>query len=309
MPETLLSTKEVAKFLRINEKMVYNLIADKGLPATKVTGKWLFPQRLVEEWIQRETLNYRREPDPTSVFQGLLIVAGSNDILLDRALSLFNSTHEDRVAVFGNLGSMGGIRALRRSLCHIATSHLLEEEGDDYNFGVMETELQELPAVVSFCRRKQGIIVAKGNPKGITSVADFVRPEVCIANRPVGTGTRLLLDNELKKAGISAERVNGYETLLHRHLDIGFEVLAGRADAGPAIAAVANLLGLSFIPLRWERFDLLISRERFFDRGIQLFLSLLHDSSFRDIATSLGGYDMSSTGKMLYAQEITSQGA
>jgi putative molybdopterin biosynthesis protein len=303
MPETLLSTKEVAKFLRINEKMVYNLIADKGLPATKVTGKWLFPQRLVEEWIQKETLNYHKEPSTTSGYQDLLIVAGSNDILLDRTLSLFNSTQQDRIAVFGNLGSLGGIRMLRRGLCHVASSHLLEQKGEEYNFGVMKEEFRELPAVVSFCRRKQGIVVAKGNPKGINSVADLAKPDVCIANRPVGTGTRLLLDSELNKAGISPDRITGYDTLLHRHLDIGLEVLAGRADAGPAIAAVANLLGLDFIPLRWERFDLLISKERFFDRGVQLFLSLLHETHFRDIATSLGGYDMSSTGKMVYAQE------
>ncbi|MFV9644594.1 MAG: helix-turn-helix domain-containing protein, partial [Desulfobacterales bacterium] len=118
----LLSTREVAQFLDINEKMVYTLVADKGLPATKITGKWLFPLKLVEQWIETNTINY---PEPTGQlppYHGLLIIAGSNDLLLDKTISLFNTMYPDHVAVFGNLGSMGGLKALRQNLCHIASS-------------------------------------------------------------------------------------------------------------------------------------------------------------------------------------------
>jgi len=115
--KNLLSTRDVAQFLNINEKMVYTLIAEKGLPATKVTGKWLFPRHLVEQWVENETINFPKTIDPLPAYHGLLIISGSNDILLDRTISLFNRLYPGNVGVFGNLGSMGGIRALRRNLC------------------------------------------------------------------------------------------------------------------------------------------------------------------------------------------------
>jgi putative molybdopterin biosynthesis protein len=299
----LLSTREVAQFLNINEKMVYTLIAEKGLPATKVTGKWLFPRHLVEQWVENETINFPKTRDPLPPYHGLLIISGSNDILLDRTISLFNRLYPENVAVFGNLGSLGGIRALRRNLCHMASSHLLQENEQEYNFGFAEDELGQLPAVVNFCRREQGIIIAKGNPREIQGVADLGKPGLKIVNRPLGTGTRLLLDRELEKAGIEGNRIEGYDREFQRHLDVGLEVLAGRADAGPGIRAVAGLLDLDFIPLRWERFDFLVLKDRFFDKGVQLFVGLLHEPAFRELAEDLSGYDLNLCSKMVFPQE------
>jgi molybdate-binding protein len=142
--------------------------------------------------------------------------------------------------------------------------------------------------------------VSKGNPKSITSVADLAKPGIKIVNRSLSTGTRLLLDRELKKAGISGEKIEGYSFEVSRHLDVGLEVLSGRADAGPGIRAVAGLLDMDFISLRWERFDLMISKERFFDEGIQRFLGLLHEKEFREMATRLEGYDVTLGGKMVF---------
>ncbi|RLC25477.1 MAG: DNA-binding protein, partial [Deltaproteobacteria bacterium] len=287
-----MTTREVARYLNVNEKMVYTLIAEKGLPATKVTGKWAFPKHLVAQWVENETINYPKARDPLPPYHGLVIISGSNDILLDRTLSLFNRLYPDHVAVFGNLGSMGGIRALRRNLCHVAASHLLQENDGEYNFGFAREELGQLPAVVNFCKREQGILLASGNPKGIRSVQDLGKPGIRIANRPLGTGTRLLLDRELINAGIEGERIEGYGREFQRHLDVGLEILAGRADAAPGIRAVAGLLDLDFIPLRWERFDFLILKERFFEPGVQLFMGLLHEPVFRETAGDLVGYDL-----------------
>jgi excisionase family DNA binding protein len=298
-----LSTKEVAQFLGVNEKMVYTLVSEKGLPATKITGKWLFPRYLVEQWLENETINYPKPTDPLPPYHGLLIITGSNDILLDRTISLFNRLYPEHLAVFGNLGSMGGIRALRRNLCHIASSHLLQENGQDYNFGFAKEELEQLPAVVNFCRREQGLLLARGNPKGIQKIADLGKPGIKIVNRPLGTGTRLLLDGELKTAGIIGEQIEGYHLELQRHLDVGLEVLSGRADAGLGIRAVAGLLSLDFIPLRWERFDFLILKDRFFEKGVQLFLGLLPEAAFRELTQGLEGYDMSLCSKMLFPQK------
>ncbi len=301
--KTLFNTRELAEFLNINEKMVYSLISDKGLPATKVTGKWLFPRHLVEQWLERETINIPKGMAGTSTYPGLVVVSGSNDILLDRAVSLFNRLYPDHMAVFGNLGSMGGIKALRRNLCQIAASHLLQENEEEYNFDFARQELGEFPAVVNFCRREQGLLLAKGNPKDIRNVGDLGKKDIRIVNRTPGTGTRLLLDRELEKAGLEGEKIPGYEYELGRHLDVGLEVLGGRADAAPGIKAVAGLLGLDFLPLRWERFDLLVRKSRFFERETQLFLGLLHEGPFRDLLETLEGYDLSLCGRVVFQQQ------
>lgn len=300
----LLSTRETAQVLGVNEKMIYSLISDKGLPATKVTGKWLCPSDLVQQWVDNNTVNYPERREPLPPFHGLLVVAGSNDILFDRALSLFMRRHEDCVATFANAGSLGGLRAMRRGLCHFATSHLMQDDGDDYNFEHARRELENMPAVVNFCRREQGILTAAGNPEGIRSVADFAGKGVRIVNRPVGTGTRLLLDKALDEAGAKTTDVEGYETVAAGHLDAGLAILSGRADACLAIRPVAELLGLGFQPLHRERFDLIIPKDRFFDKPVQQFLTLLADAEFRQIAEQLPGYDLSLTGQMVFPQGV-----
>lgn len=296
----LLTTKEVARFLNINEKMVYGLVSDKGLPASKITGKWLFPKHLVEQWIEANTINYPQTAASPSVSTAVLIISGSNDLLLDKTISHYNTLFSGHIAVFGNLGSMGGLQALRQNLCHISASHLLQEDGEDYNFEFAGRELEHMPAVVNFCKREQGILVKKGNPNKIDTVSDLSRPEIRIVNRPLGTGTRLLLDQELAKYGIRGDKIDGYDMEVHRHLDVGLEILAGRADAGLGIHAVAGLLNLDFVPLRWERYDLMIFKERFFDANVQRFLGLLHEDHFLRGAKALRGYDTSLSGRMLY---------
>ena len=296
----LLSTKEAARFLAVNEKMIYSLVAEKGLPATKITGKWLFPRHLVEQWIETNTINYPESTTQLPPYEGLLIITGSNDPLLERTVSLFNSIHSNHIAVFGNLGSMGGLRALRQNKCHMASSHLLQDNEEEYNFEFANQELEKMPAVVNFCRREQGIIIQKGNPKNINKISDLARKEIKIVNRPVGTGTRLLLDREFKKEGIEGKKIDGYHNEFTSHLDIGLEILSGRADAGPGISAVAGLLDLDFIPIRWERYDLMISKERFFDKGVQFFLGLLVEDSFKKLGANFSGYDLKLSGKVVY---------
>ncbi len=302
MGRNLLSTREVADFLNVNEKMVYSLVADKGLPATKITGKWLFPKYLIEQWIENNTTNFPQRIDHLSSYNDLIILAGSNDILLDKLISIYNQ-NSGRLAVFGNLGSMGGIHALRRNLCHIAASHLMQEDAEDYNFDIARRELEEMPVVVNFCRRQQGLLIKKRNPKGLSSVADLARQDITIINRALGTGTRLLLDNELKKAGISGDQIEGYDREVNKHLDVGLEIISGRADAGPGIEAVACLLDLDFLPIRWERFDLLVNKNLFFNKSIQQFLGLLHDREFNTLVDVTGGYDQSLSGRMIFPEQ------
>ncbi|MFH2058785.1 MAG: helix-turn-helix transcriptional regulator [Pseudomonadota bacterium] len=296
----MLSTKEVAKFLNVNEKIVYSLIAQKGLPASKVTGKWLFPKALVLQWIETGTQNF---PQPAALppYHGLVLIAGSNDLLLDKMISTFNLKHENHMAMFGIAGSMGGLNALKKNLCHIAASHMIADN-QEYNFPFLKDEMKQMPAVVNFSLREQGIILQKGNPKKINTLKDLGKPHIQIINRPLGTGTRQLFDQKLKTFGIKGESISGYDNCLSKHMDVGLTILKNQADAGPGIRAVANILDLDFIPICWERFDLLINKGRFFDQGIQYFLSLLKGKVIQAASKEYGGYDLSYTGKMVYPE-------
>ena len=301
--KAMLSTKEVACYLRVNEKLIYTLISEKGLPASKVTGKWLFPQHLVAQWVEANAQNLPAPASSTGENEAVLVVAGSNDPLLEQAISFYNSRNSQGLVVFGNLGSMGGVLALKQRLCRMATSHLLQDDGDEYNFSFVYEEFLPPPVVVNFSRRCQGLVMAKDNPQKIVKTADLKKKGLRIVNRRLGTGTRLLFDRELKKAGVQGESLTGYTYEVARHMDVGLAVMNGEADAGPCIQPVAELLGLSFLPWRWERYDLLILKERFFDPAVQNFLSLIHEKAFHRLAQGFEGYDLSISGKMLFLPE------
>ncbi|AEH44200.1 DNA binding domain protein, excisionase family [Thermodesulfatator indicus DSM 15286] len=300
-PKSYLSTKEVAELLGVNEKIVYQLINEKGLPATKVTGKWLFPRHLVEAWLEKHVINH---PEQGAYRERLLVIIGSNDPLLEKTIALYNRRFPDNPAVFASVGSMGGLKALSKRLCHIATAHLMESNERDYNFAYLKEKLEgPLPAVVNFCFREQGIVVSPGNPQGISSVEDFIKKKIRVALRPKGTGTRVLMEHELQKIGLSSEKIEGEEYA--SHLEVGLAVLTGKAQAGLAIKVVADLLGLDFVPLKQERYDLLIPKEFFFQENIQAFLGLLQDEEFQTLANSLSGYDVSLSGKVIFPKAAT----
>ena len=298
-----LNTREVALLLQVNEKGVYALVSEKGLPATKVTGKWLFPRHFVEEWLDLSIVNLPAAANP-SLDSGRLFVAGSDDLLFQRAMSLYNSQNQGSMIFFANIGSMGGLRALRQRSCHIGVCHLLQDDNEEYNFRFAEQEMTQAPVFINFSKREQGIVISSGNPKQIHSVSDLAQEGVRIVNRALNTGTRLLFDYEISRSDISADDIVGYGVEVGRHLEAGLAVLGGKADAAPAIRPVAELLGLDFIPLRWERFDLLINRDRFFDPPVQRFINLLHDPSLKEIATEYVGYDLSVCGKMIYPDNL-----
>ncbi len=295
-----MNTKETSQYIGINEKKIYSLIADKGLPATKVTGKWLFQRHLVDRWLEHHMENYPPAEKTPGTYKDLLIVTGSNDLLLDQLLEVFNRRHPLPLILFSNLGSMGGIRALKENLCHICSCHLLESDGDEYNFAYVEEEFGNEVVLVNFCRRLQAVVVPRGNPKGIKELADLTSGRLRIANRKKGTGTRLLLDKELERRGVSGDQIPGYETDFARHLDVALEVLAERADAGLAIAAVAAMLGLDQVPVRWERYDFIMRKDVFFSRGVQMLLSLLRDEAFLRLSDKFHGYDLSLSGQVVF---------
>jgi molybdate-binding protein len=205
------------------------------------------------------------------------------------------------MALSGQADSQGGLKALRNNLCHIA-GYRSADESSDTSIPVMDKEIAQTLAVVNLCRREQGLIIQKDNPLGLSSVNDLSQKGVTMVNRRLGTGARQLLDRELKRFGIGSESIHGYENCVSRHMDAGLAILNGKAHVAPGIRAVANLLGLDFISLCWERFDLFVNKDSFFDQGIQLFLAMLKGKVIQRTADDVGGYDLSVTGKMVYPE-------
>lgn len=206
-----------------------------------------------------------------------------------------------------NVGSLGGLVALRRGEAHLGGSHLLDPETGAYNERYVKQYLpHEDVVLVALVGREQGWIVPPGNPQKLAAWSDAGREGVMIVNRQRGAGTRVLLDYELEKAGIAAPEVRGYEREEYTHLAVAAAVASGAANAGPGIRAAARALDLDFVPLARERYELVILRRHFEEALLQPLLKLLHDDAFRNAVARLPGYDVSIMGEVKELFQTTS---
>jgi putative molybdopterin biosynthesis protein len=227
-----------------------------------------------------------------------IFATGSHDILLD-LLAQFLSTRERRL-VSTNVGSLGGLVALRRNEAHLAGSHLLDPDSGEYNLPAIR---QYLPGrrvrVVALVGRLQGFLVAPGNHKDIRSVEDLVKPDVSFVNRQRGAGTRVLLDYHLGLKGIATQSIRGYNQEEVTHLAVAAAIASGRADCGLGIAAAAQALGLDFIPQFQERYDLIIPMEYVDSHLLAPLFEVIQSKEFQLAAASLPGYDVSVMGTQI----------
>ncbi len=227
-----------------------------------------------------------------------IVAIGSHDLTLD-LMSQFLAEQGLRLSS-ANVGSQGGLVALRRGESHLAGSHLLDPETGGYNVSYIRQYLPETPVVlVTLVGREQGLLVQKGNPKGIRTLTDLGRDDVTFVNRQRGAGTRVLLDFELGKLGIAPRSVRGYEHEEYTHLAVAAAVQSGAADCGLGIHAAAQALDLDFIPLFNERYDLVIPQEHHESSLLKPLLDLLHDDRFRQAVAALPGYDVSRMGEVV----------
>ncbi|MDR1726500.1 MAG: molybdopterin biosynthesis protein [Acidobacteriota bacterium] len=231
---------------------------------------------------------------------GRLLVLGSHDLTIDLLASAVQEATEGRVTISSsNVGSMGGLLAVGKGVAHFAGSHLLDTDTGDYNRSWIRKHLPDADvALVTLVHRHQGLITPKGNPKGIAGVCDLVRPDVSLVNRQAGSGTRILLDYELGKAGIDAAAVAGYRNEEYTHMGVAMAVTSGRADVGMGIAAAAQALDLGFIPVARERYDLVIPTPLLDDPRIVLLLDIIRSDAFKAQVLALGGYEVGETGKI-----------
>ena len=290
-----MNTRQVAGYLRINEKKVYALAKAGKIPCTRVTGKWTFPRKLIDAWIEQSALRpEHREMRP------FLLAAGSDDPSLAVLRELFEQRTKPASLFLNTVGSSAGLTALRNGVADFATAHLLDPKSGEYNLPFVKDLVGDRTVVVQLFYRQLGLVVARGNPLKLCAIGDLARPKVRFINRQAGSGTRLYLDQALSRLKIDAHKLNGYETSVLTHLDVAMRVLRGEADAGLATLASARMLGLDFVPLTRERFDAVIARERFFSPEIQTLLSIVGSSEFRCRLAAMGGYDGAESGRIIY---------
>lgn len=301
MSDELFNTKEVARYLGINEKQVYALIKARRIPATRLTGKWAFPRKLLDEWIDadaRRALGKAREKSRS--IDGAILAAGSDDPVLALLAGALRRVDPGLVLFVAALGSTEGLKALNRGYTDVAFTHLLDSETGEYNLPLLPRLVPDREvAAVNVFYRQVGLVVARGNPKGLKGVADLRRKGLKLVNRQAGSGTRVLLDAELETARVDAAKVDGYGYEVCTHHEVALAVHAGEADVGIAAASAARLLDLGFVPLREERFDMVVDRAAFFEQRIQALIDLLGSEEFRGQVSRLGGYDFRECGKVL----------
>lgn len=239
-----------------------------------------------------EVLLYRSREE----IEQTVVAVGSHDPMLDLLGQFLAVRFPGYRLVSANVGSLGGLVAQRRGEAHLSGTHLLDPETGEYNVSYIKRTLGDLPVlVVTFVHREQGLIVAPGNPLGIRSFDDLVR--VRYVNRQRGAGTRVLLDYELQKRGIAPEQVEGYEREEFTHLAVAAAVASGSADCGLGIRNAAMALELDFVPVGYERYDLVIPRAFVDLPMIQHVLGLLHDDEFRAAVAAQPGYEVTEMGR------------
>ena len=235
--------------------------------------------------------------------EGTLVVLGSHDNTLDLLATLLRRRDPRLRLSSGHVGSLGGLMALGQGRAHLGGSHLLDPETNTYNVPFIQRHLPGVPLkLINLTWRQQGLMVAPGNPKNIRGVADLIRPEVRFINRQRGAGTRLLLDYLLEEQGLDAGAVPGYDREEFTHMAVAVNVFSGTADVGLGIMAAARALGLGFIPLLPERYDLVVPESTFQDVRFQTLLEVIRSAEFQAAAAALGGYDLKDCGRILWEQ-------
>ncbi len=290
----LMTTAECAAYLRLKERSLYDLVAKQQIPCTRATGKLLFSRPLIDRWLERHTdaAGIEAAPPPP-------IYAGSSEPLLEWALRDSGSG----LAVLA-CGSLAGLRRLAAGEARLAGLHLPPAEGasepSSGNIAAIRANVA-LPdtVVLRFAERRQGLLVAAGNPKGIATAGDLARPDLRLVVRPAESGSAVLLQTILETLGLPPFDLAGVISA-RTEADLAACIADGRADCGLGIEAVARRVGIGFVPLRTEAFDLVLRRRDYFEPALQKLVAFTRTPAFAAEAERLGGYDLRRAGEVVF---------
>src|SRR5690606_20149665 len=238
------------------------LVRTQRIPSCKLSGKLLFPKRLIELWVAQsadypQATVHLSAPPP--------VIAGSHDLLLEWSVRESNC---DLAILVG--GSTAGLHRLLAGQAVACGLHLIDPESGEYDASALTRTLPGLDfVVIEWARRLQGLVVASGNPLKIGSIADLRKRRVRIATRQPGSGTAILFSKLLADAGLTIEELDIIGRPMSSHTDVADAIRHGKADAGLAIASVTREDGLDFVPLHWERYDLVVRRVEYFEPPLQ----------------------------------------
>jgi excisionase family DNA binding protein len=287
---------EMAQYLGLNEKVVYRFIRERGLPATKVTGRWLFSKVLVDQWLQDNMEGCERrygKPEADAV-----LLACSDEPLLNAALSECNSGSGESLFFSANVGSSAALEMLCSHRAHIAGAHLLEPRTGEYNIPYLKPVLGDV-IVVSFVERTQGILLPRKSAEKIEGLRDIVRKRIPLLTRQPSSGTYKLLESLLEEEGVRPGKLKLAVGAAASHFEVGRLVQSGEAPAGFSIEAAARIFGLRFIAVHKERYDLILFNAQMKRREIKRLFSFVSSVEFEYLANQLGGYDCKHTGRLI----------
>jgi excisionase family DNA binding protein len=284
-----MTTKEVAEYLRIKERRVYELVRRRAIPCTRVTGKWLFPRTLVDVWLAESAAGrgWARVQAPP-------VIAGSHDPLLDWAARESGCG----LALLPG-GSLDGLKRFAEGEAQVAGLHVYDAETESFNVAAVTGTLPLAGLVlIEWAWRHQGLVVPAGNPRGIAALKDLARGGVTVARRQEAAGSRLLLAQLLEREGLGLGDLTFTAETARSETDLGLAILEGRAEAGFAVEAVARTLRLDFVPLMHERYDLLLRRRDYFEAPVQALFDFARGAAFQARAEQMRGYDVSGLGRV-----------
>lgn len=282
-----MNTREVADYLRIKERKVYDLVRERKIPCSRVTGKWLFPRAQVDAWVAQAS-------DGAEPVAAGAVLAGSHDPLLEWAV------RESRCGLaIRPGGSRDGLALLAAGAAMLAGIHLIEE-GGGYNTAAVSSAMPARDFVMlEWARREQGLIVAPGNPHGVAGLPDLRAGKLRLMPRQEEAGSQALLLHLLGEAGMKPSDVKRTASAAMNESDLALAIAEGKADAGIGIRSVAQQFKLGFVTLHTERFDLVMRRRDYFEAPVQKLMAFARTPNFASRAAELGGYDIGGLGSVV----------
>ncbi len=292
MDKKFLTTSEVSKLLNINEKKVYVLAQEGVIPATKITGKWLFPEEELINYLKYNSLKNLKNGIPFSLLENeILIGAGSDDPILTKIFSSFYQKNKFHI-FYTTVGSKNGIDLLKKRVVHFALSHLYDKEKNDFNIPYLKKVFPvDDYVVINLFYREIGLISSE-SIKDISELKGFT-----FVLRQLGSGIREITEQFFESGILNKKNFSFYSEVASTHVEVALLVKQNKKFIGIATYSVANIFDLKFYKLFDERFDLITLKDYFFNKTFQTFYNFMMENKLN--FSELKGYNFNQSSKII----------